>query len=99
MCLNTNLPSTTDNDKQRPAKTRFGVEATPFDSQTIESMDSFLELLARHVDVDLMPGELDPCPHFLPQQPIHLGVFGKSHRYNTLHSRTNPHSFNVNGVT
>ncbi|XP_059483602.1 DNA polymerase delta subunit 2 [Neocloeon triangulifer] len=56
--------------------------------------DYFAEMLTS-IDVDILPGEFDPCSQMLPQQPFHPCIFPKSTMFNTLHLVTNPYKCEV----
>lgn len=46
----------------------------------------------------LLPGIQDPCNSFLPQQPFHGCLFGKSSKLSTLQLVTNPVRFDTEGI-
>lgn len=58
-----------------------------------------LSELAAAVPVDIMPGAGDPANYTLPQQPLHRCLFPGAAAYSSLHRATNPHDFEVDGVT
>lgn len=62
-------------------------------------LDEMLEEICNTVDVDIMPGPIDPSPSHLPQQPMHPSMFKNSHKLNTFHSVTNPYWCKIDGVT
>jgi len=51
--------------------------------------------LACSVDVDIMPGEIDPSNYTLPQQPLSKCIFPLGARHQTLNSVTNPYECQV----
>ncbi|CAB3365521.1 Hypothetical predicted protein [Cloeon dipterum] len=63
-------------------------------SSTLRLDDYFAELVTS-IDVDIMPGEFDPCSHMLPQQPFHPCLFPKASLYNTMHLVTNPYKCEI----
>lgn len=62
-------------------------------------VDMALSELAAAVPVDIMPGAGDPANYTLPQQPLHRCLFPGAAAYSSLHRATNPHDFEVDGVT
>lgn len=58
-----------------------------------------LSELAAAVPVDIMPGAGDPANYTLPQQPLHRCLFPGAAAYSSLLRATNPHDFDVDGVT
>ena len=70
-------------------------------SYTVESvkmLDKFLASIGQVINVDVMPGSLDPCNHLWPQQPMHPCMFPLSYKRDTVRSITNPHKANYYGV-
>ncbi|CAL8463006.1 g2540 [Coccomyxa elongata] len=65
----------------------------------IKDMDMCLTQLAGAMDVDVMAGGTDPANHALPQQPLHPCLLPGAVSFPTLHRVTNPHEFEVDGVT
>ena len=55
--------------------------------------------LAAAVPLGIMPGAGDPANYTLPQQPLHRCMFPGAAAYSTLHRATNPHEFELDGVT
>jgi DNA polymerase II small subunit/DNA polymerase delta subunit B len=55
--------------------------------------------LAAAVPLDIMPGAGDPANYTLPQQPLHRCMFPGAAAYSTLHRATNPHEFELGGLT
>jgi DNA polymerase delta subunit 2 len=53
--------------------------------------DQLLRELAAAVELDVMPGDLDPSNCFLPQQPIHPLLLRSASRQTTLKLVTNPY--------
>ncbi|RKP10662.1 DNA polymerase alpha/epsilon subunit B-domain-containing protein [Thamnocephalis sphaerospora] len=59
--------------------------------------DAFLLDVCSSLDVDLMPGELDPATHALPQQPILPMLLPHSSQCSSLNTVTNPYWGNIAG--
>ena len=53
-------------------------------------LDPYLSDIAASLRVHLLPGENDPAPTVLPQQPIHHALLPKSSRWSLLKRETNP---------
>ncbi|KRZ95801.1 DNA polymerase delta subunit 2 [Trichinella sp. T8] len=62
------------------------------------NFDAFLDKLVRFISVDVMPGDMDPANHLLPQQPLHKCLFPKSGKIDTLNRATNPYWASIDGV-
>lgn len=58
--------------------------------QAVKHMDDFFAQLSKTINVDVMPGPLDPSSHMLPQQPFHPCMFPKSCMFSTFNCTTNP---------
>lgn len=70
-------------------------------AQTIHAvklLDKFLERLGQTINIDVMPGELDPTTQLLPQQPLHPCLFDKSYNFASIKCVTNPHCAHYNGI-
>eukprot|EP00897_Mesotaenium_endlicherianum_P008108 jgi/Mesen1/7325/ME000376S06492 len=65
----------------------------------VRELDQLLTQMAAAMPVDVMPGADDPANFSLPQQPLHACLLPKSREYNTLVRATNPHEFEVGGVS
>ncbi|GAX80094.1 hypothetical protein CEUSTIGMA_g7532.t1 [Chlamydomonas eustigma] len=65
----------------------------------IKNMDMVLMELAAGLPVDLMPGAEDPTNIALPQQPLHRCLFPAAAGYGSFNRVTNPHHFEVDGVS
>ncbi|RKP02143.1 hypothetical protein CXG81DRAFT_11167 [Caulochytrium protostelioides] len=63
----------------------------------LETADDLLFQLASTVDVDVLPGALDPATHTMPQQPLHRGLFPRAGALSTFHPTTNPYAAVVGG--
>ncbi|KDN45749.1 hypothetical protein K437DRAFT_246969 [Tilletiaria anomala UBC 951] len=59
--------------------------------------DTYLSDMAATMRVHLLPGEKDPAPVVLPQQPIHHALLPKSARWSLLKRETNPAWFGLGG--
>ena len=57
--------------------------------------------LCKDTDVDVMPGASDFSGAFMPQQPLNSCLFPKlaEAKLNSLNLVTNPHQFQMNGLT
>ena len=64
-------------------------------ANSMRELDSVLAMLADAVEVELMPGELDPSNAFLPQQPLHPILLRNAAKKSTLRLVTNPFEFSV----
>lgn len=67
--------------------------------EPIKELDLALTQLAAAMPVDIMPGPNDPANFSLPQQPLHKCLFPGASTYNTFVSATNPHQFELDGVS
>lgn len=67
--------------------------------QPIKDLDMFLAELAAALPVDVMPGPSDPANVALPQQPLHRCLLPAAASSGALTRVTNPHSFEVDGVS
>ncbi|XP_045116408.1 DNA polymerase delta subunit 2-like [Portunus trituberculatus] len=65
--------------------------------KVVRELDDLLLQIASSCPVDLMPGELDPTNHLLPQQPFHPCVLPKVRGYATMQGVTNPYECEVGG--
>eukprot|EP01018_Ginkgo_biloba_P029266 Gb_31965 [translate_table: standard] len=68
-------------------------------AEPIKELDLALTQLAAAMPVDIMPGVNDPANFSLPQQPLHKCLFSGASAYNTFVSATNPHQFDLDGVS
>ncbi|EAN32752.2 DNA polymerase alpha/epsilon subunit B family protein [Theileria parva strain Muguga] len=68
------------------------------DTESLKKSDLFYAQLASTINVDLMPGSLDPTNSNLPQQVINPILMENSRRYGTFRSTTNPYFFSIDGV-
>ncbi|KAK9156622.1 hypothetical protein Scep_003196 [Stephania cephalantha] len=68
-------------------------------SEPTKELDIFITQLAAAVPLDIMPGPNDPANFSLPQQPLHRCLFPGASTYNTFTSCTNPHLFELDGVS
>jgi len=64
----------------------------------VSALDELLVQLANGVDVDVMPGEFDPCGFALPQQPLHHCMLPLSAGLSTLRRVTNPYDLSLDAV-
>lgn len=55
--------------------------------------------LCGSVPLDVMPGAGDPSNYSLPQQPLHKCLFPGAAAFPSLQRATNPHAFEVDGVS
>lgn len=65
--------------------------------KVVRELDDLLLQIASSCPVDLMPGELDPTNHLLPQQPLHPCVLPKARGCSTMQGVTNPYECEVGG--
>ncbi|OLY79847.1 DNA polymerase delta small subunit [Smittium mucronatum] len=66
----------------------------------IEILDEYLSQLNNCVNILLMPGETDPANSTMPQQELHADIILPiSNEKNSLHSTTNPTSFEIDGIS
>lgn len=65
----------------------------------VRDADVLLTDLAATVDVDIMPGVADPANYSLPQQPLHHCLLPTAASISTFVRATNPHSFEIDGVS
>lgn len=65
----------------------------------VRELDTFLAQLASAMPVDLMPGAKDPANFSLPQQPLNRCLLPISSSFTSVVCTTNPHQFEVDGVT
>ena len=70
-------------------------------SQVMECFESFLDKVSETMDVDIMPGELDFSNSFMPQQPFNSCLFPslQDKQRDSINLATNPHQFDLNGLT
>ncbi|KAK9122657.1 hypothetical protein Sjap_012259 [Stephania japonica] len=68
-------------------------------SEPTKELDIFITQLAAAVPLDIMPGPNDPANFSLPQQSLHRCLFPGASTYNTFTSCTNPHLFELDGVS
>lgn len=70
-------------------------------SQVMECFESFLDKVSETMDVDIMPGELDFSNSFMPQQPFNSCLFPslQDKQRDSINLVTNPHQFDLNGLT
>jgi DNA polymerase II small subunit/DNA polymerase delta subunit B len=81
--------------RKRTTKNQFGTTVVTYDPIPTQLVDEFLGSLVSGLEVDLMPGNQDPCSQILPQQRIQPSMFAKSCRYNSLQTVSNPYTFTV----
>ena len=67
--------------------------------EPIHDADALFAELCETVDVDIMPGVADPANYSLPQQPLHRCLLPQTSSLSTVTRCTNPHSFEVDGVS
>ncbi len=65
----------------------------------VRECDMLLTQLASLIPIDIMPGPNDPANCSLPQQPLHRCLLPGASRFDTVQRVTNPHAFDVEGVT
>lgn len=65
----------------------------------VRECDMLLTQMASLVPIDIMPGANDPANCSLPQQPLHRCLFPGASRFDSVERVTNPHAFEVDGVT
>ena len=58
-----------------------------------------MDKLSQYIDVDVMPGQYDFSSSFLPQQPFNSCLFPNLVDRQSLNLVTNPHKFELNGLT
>jgi len=70
-------------------------------AQVMDTFETFLDSLSETIDVDIMPGEQDFSNSFMPQQPFNSCLFPKlaENQRQTINLVTNPHQFEMNGLT
>ncbi|EGR34233.1 DNA-directed polymerase delta regulatory subunit, putative [Ichthyophthirius multifiliis] len=67
-------------------------------SQKMKDVDELISQLSYNTSLDIMPGEKDPTPMFLPQQPINKCYFMQSINNKNLQCVTNPYKFEIDGI-
>lgn len=67
-------------------------------TEATKLIDDFIARLGTFIDVDIMPGELDPTNQLIPQQALHHCILPKSFKLNTVRSVTNPYSIELDGL-
>ncbi|CEO94525.1 DNA polymerase delta small subunit [Plasmodiophora brassicae] len=89
----------TDTTDRNEVRTKWTMKAeTSQIANALQSLDLFLEQLCSSVDVDILPGPLDPTNVAVPQQPIHHLLLPRSSALATMHRITNPCSMTLDGV-
>uniref|UniRef100_A0A6B2L460 DNA polymerase alpha/delta/epsilon subunit B domain-containing protein n=1 Tax=Arcella intermedia TaxID=1963864 RepID=A0A6B2L460_9EUKA len=78
---------------------RFNKKQQSHVTQHVHALDRYLLSLCSSLQVDIMPGASDPANITLPQQPLNRCLFRKASSLPTLHRVTNPHAFEVEGVS
>ncbi|KAA0172909.1 hypothetical protein FNF27_05546 [Cafeteria roenbergensis] len=68
-------------------------------AEPISEADAALSAIAPSVPFDVMPGANDPGTALLPQQPLHGVLLPLSQRYTSFRRGSNPHHFEVGGVS
>ncbi len=58
-------------------------------------LDPYLSDIAATMRVHILPGDKDPAPIVLPQQPIHHALIAKASRWSGLKRETNPAWFSL----
>jgi len=81
----------------------LGIRAAPraksIAVEPVRDADLALTQIAAGVPLDIMPGASDPATASLPQQPMHRCLFPGASAFPTVTRATNPHSFEVGGVS
>ncbi|TIB81330.1 hypothetical protein E3Q22_01092 [Wallemia mellicola] len=83
-------------DDKKPK--RFGQDQATFTSLPSKDFDNFLIELSDHVEVDILPGSVDPAGTLLPQQPFPKAMFKgafNSFEQGAINCHTNPTWFSV----
>lgn len=82
------------------SKTKFSIrKESTADATAAKLLDDLLTQLSSSVEIDVMPGEADPCSALLPQQPLHQCLIPRAaQRCATLHCVTNPYRFDLDGI-
>mmetsp|Transcript_5461 Transcript_5461/g.14757 ORF Transcript_5461/g.14757 Transcript_5461/m.14757 type:complete len:460 (-) Transcript_5461:556-1935(-) len=65
----------------------------------VQDLDMFTTELAAALPVDIMPGAQDPTNVAMPQQPLHRCLFPSASSYGSLVRASNPHAFELDGVS
>ena len=61
----------------------------------LRDIDGYFAQLSSVMEVDVMPGDLDPSNYTWPQQPFNRCLFPSASRYASFHCVTNPHARTV----
>ncbi|KAI9356311.1 DNA polymerase alpha/epsilon subunit B-domain-containing protein [Zopfochytrium polystomum] len=62
-------------------------------------LDDIFTQVCSAVDVDVMPGDQDITNYSIPQQPMQSAFFAKARGFSSFHLVTNPHAFELAGVS
>ncbi|KAI9595367.1 DNA polymerase alpha/epsilon subunit B-domain-containing protein [Syncephalis fuscata] len=92
---NTVVPPTIEQDdwqtRRANRQNSMIVDGNTDTPNSLQQADLFLEQVCASIDVDILPGSLDPVTMALPQQPIYPGLLPKASKYSTLQCVTNPY--------
>lgn len=66
--------------------------------QAVKLMDTFYANVGQFMNVDIMPGLLDPTTVLFPQQALHPCMFPNAYKLDSIKSVTNPHKANYYGI-
>jgi DNA polymerase delta subunit 2 len=94
---------------RKSASKLYGYDASSYNAQPVERLDTFLSEILPSLPITLVPGASDPANVALPQQPLHPALFPKSRAYaeplasglptlHGLHMATNPFAADVDGA-
>lgn len=69
-----------------------------YSTNVIKEADEWLVKLARHIEIDILPGETDPCSMLLPQQALHPAMLPQCSQLNSVRCVTNPYSARIDNI-
>jgi len=93
----TRQPVKEETEEQKPK--RYGYDSTSWSPKPTEALSNFLADVLNTIDVDLLPGDLDPCGPTLPQQPMHKALLPSAAGHPGFTTRSNPSWFDFGSST
>ena len=74
------IPSREEYAARKPNK-KYGYDASSYNPHPTEQLDAFLVNILPSMPITIMPGDSDPAPVSIPQQPLHAALFARSKNY------------------
>jgi len=97
-CISKQVRIDQSKEEESVTSTQWAKKQKTTTADIMEMVDNWIFQIGKFIEVDIMPGELDPTSIIMPQQPLHVAVLPKSNTLNSIRCLTNPYAAKINGT-